>query len=80
MTEIISRKDDENLYQPKIHSQRIRELHQIVEQSGQPMTVLVDLALRRFVEENRPLLSPLGGTLQENLCLDMPVERGSDVV
>jgi hypothetical protein len=51
MTERISRKDDEKLYQPKIHSQRIRELHQIVEQSGLTMTVLVDIALRKYVAE-----------------------------
>lgn len=52
MRERVSRKDDENLYQPKIHSRRIRELHKIAEQTGQPMTVILDLALRRFVSDS----------------------------
>lgn len=60
MSERISRKDDENLYQPKIHSQRIRELHQIKELTGLPMTTLCDMALRRFVAENTSIpFSPL---------------------
>jgi hypothetical protein len=50
MSERVSRKDDEGLYQPKIHSKRIRELHQISELTGLPMTVVVDLALRKFTE------------------------------
>lgn len=49
--ERISRKDDENLYQPKIHSKRIRELHALSVETGQPMTVLIDIILRRFLEE-----------------------------
>lgn len=52
MKERISWKDDERLYQPRVHSKRIRELHQIAEETGQPMTVIVDIALRRYVEEN----------------------------
>lgn len=56
MSERVSRKDDENLYQPKIHSRRIRELHQIAEMTGKPMTVIVDLVLRRFYEESTTLL------------------------
>jgi hypothetical protein len=60
MRERISRKDDEGLYQPKIHSRRIRELHQLSELTGLPLTVIVDLALRKFTE-NYPLIpySPL---------------------
>lgn len=50
MRERVSRNDDEGLYQPKIHSKRIRELHQISEHTGLPMTVIVDLVLRRFTE------------------------------
>jgi hypothetical protein len=50
MSERVSRNDDEGLYQPKIHSKRIRELHQISELTGLPMTVVVDLALRKFTE------------------------------
>ena len=45
----IDRKTDESLYQPKIHSERIRELYRLKEATGAPMTVLVDFALRDFV-------------------------------
>ena len=50
MKERIDRASDENLYQPKIHSERIRSLHQIKEITGIPMTVLVDIAIREFLE------------------------------
>lgn len=46
----IDRKDDESLYQPKIHSEIIRSLYQIKEITGIPMTVLVDIAIREFLE------------------------------
>ena len=49
-TERISRCDDENLYQPKIHSKRIRELHNLSESTGQPITVIADTALKRYNE------------------------------
>jgi len=58
MSERISRKDDEGLYQPKIHSRRIRELHQLSEHTGLPLTVIVDLALRQFAENHALLPSP----------------------
>ena len=48
--ERIRRYDDERLYQPRIHSRRIRELHRISEETGEPMTVLVDQALHEFME------------------------------
>ena len=51
MGERINRQDDENLYQPKIHSIRIRSLYLIVEGTNLPMTVLVDLAIKEFVEK-----------------------------
>ena len=51
-SERINRQNDENLYQPKIHSQRIRDLHTISESSGLPMTVLVDKAIEEFLERN----------------------------
>ena len=44
----IDRKDDENLYQPKIHSERIRSLYQIKQTTGKPMTVLLDQAIQDF--------------------------------
>jgi hypothetical protein len=48
----IDRKDDESLYQPKIHSERIRKLYVLKEITGLPMTVLVDAAIREFLERN----------------------------
>ena len=40
----IGRKDDESLYQPKIHSKRIRSLYRLKQATGKPMTVLLDQA------------------------------------
>ena len=51
--ERIDRQNDENLYQPKIHSQRVRELHELSVSTGFPMTVLVDKAIQDFVERNK---------------------------
>ena len=42
----IDRKDDESLYQPKIHSERIKTLYTLKEATGRPMTVLLDQAIR----------------------------------
>ena len=42
----IDRKDDQNLYQPRIHSDLIRELHELSVAYKLPMTKLVDEALR----------------------------------
>ena len=47
--ERINRHDDECLYQPRIHSRRIRELYRISQGSGEPMTVLVDQAVAEFI-------------------------------
>jgi hypothetical protein len=44
----IDRRNDESLYQPKIHSERIRSLYQIKQATGKPMTVLLDEAIREF--------------------------------
>ena len=44
----IDRKGDESLYQPKIHSERIRVLYQLKQETGKPMTVLLDQAIRDF--------------------------------
>lgn len=51
MPERIARQNDENLYQPKIHSERIRELYVLKQVSGLPMTVLVDLAIKMLIEK-----------------------------
>ncbi len=76
MTEIMSWKDDEKLYQPRIHSKRIRELHKIAEQMGQPMTTVLDLALRKFVDEAKtnplPEVSP-----SQNDNLNLKTREGS---
>jgi len=42
----IDRKNDESLYQPKIHSERIRTLYSLKQMTGLPMTVLLDQAIR----------------------------------
>jgi hypothetical protein len=68
----MSWKDDERLYQPRIHSRRIRELHSISEITGQPMTLIVDIALRRFTENYDLIPSP---TLSDDLPLFVPEKR-----
>src|SRR5215211_8198001 len=55
----IDRKNDEGLYQPKIHSERIRSLYQLKQETGKPMTVLLDQAIQDFAASyGAP--SPLG--------------------
>jgi hypothetical protein len=44
----IDRKNDESLYQPKIHSERIRTLYNLKLATGRPMTVLLDQAILDF--------------------------------
>ena len=51
--ERIERRDDERLYQPRIHSRRIRDLYRIGQETGQPMTVLVDQAIAEFVDAHQ---------------------------
>jgi hypothetical protein len=51
--EQMSWEGDEELYQPRIHSRRIRDLHQISKETGDPMTVLLDRALGDFVVRYR---------------------------
>ena len=50
----IDRKDDESLYQQKIHSERIRSLYQLKKLTGKPMTVLLDQAIRELAESYTP--------------------------
>ena len=57
MKERINRQGDENLYQPKIHSDRIRSLYQIKLVTGIPLTVLVDMAIMKFLEEQQRQIS-----------------------
>jgi len=42
----IDRKNDESLYQPKIHSERVKTLYSLKQATGKPMTVLLDQAIR----------------------------------
>jgi hypothetical protein len=42
----IDRKSDERLYQPPIHSDRVRELYNLKQATGIAMTVLLDQAIR----------------------------------
>ena len=55
----IDRKNDENLYQPKVHSDRIRELYNLKLVTGMPMTVLLDQAIRDL-SASYGVNSPLG--------------------
>lgn len=49
MKERMCRKDDENLYSPKIHSKRVRELHELSVILKVPMTVIVDQAIEEYI-------------------------------
>lgn len=46
----IDRKDDQSLYQPKIHSQRVKALYGLKKVTGKPMTVLLDQAISELTE------------------------------
>ncbi len=53
----IDRKGDESLYQPKIHSDRIRTLYNLKQATGKPMTVLLDQAIRELAERHGTVYS-----------------------
>ena len=53
----ISRKDDERLYQPPIHSERIRTLYHLKQETGKPMTVLLDQAISELAERHGTIYS-----------------------
>jgi hypothetical protein len=42
--------NDEKLYQPKIHAERIRKQYLIDQETGLPMTVILDRALHYYIE------------------------------
>ena len=50
MVERVCREGDESIYQPRIHAERIRDLYKIGVETGLPITVLVDYALRSYVK------------------------------
>lgn len=47
----IDRSNDENLYQPRIHSSRIRELYKISQQFHLPLTVIIDQAIEEYIKQ-----------------------------
>jgi hypothetical protein len=49
----INRKEDDSLYQPRIHSERVRTLYSLKQETGKPMTVLLDEAIREMAEKYR---------------------------
>ncbi|NLF15199.1 MAG: hypothetical protein GX597_25700 [Anaerolineaceae bacterium] len=59
--EHVSRRDDERLYQPRIHSRHIRNLHRLSLETGEPLTVLVDRALAEFVARHEALVQRRDG-------------------
>jgi hypothetical protein len=73
--ERMSWQSDEKLYQPRIHSRHIRALHRISQETGQPMTVLLDQALVEFTERYRK-------AAEETLAADsvLPVARRMEQV
>ena len=72
----IDRKSDESLYQPKIHSERVKELYRLKEATGAPMTVLLDLAVWEFVASygvpgplvEEPFLQKVDQETWEEIC------------
>src|SRR5215216_3051598 len=71
----IDRKDDESLYQPKIHSERVRTLYSLKQATGKPMTVLLDQAIRDLAEnygviyqiEEEPILEKVEAETWEDI-------------
>jgi hypothetical protein len=49
MVERVCRDGDESIYQPRIHADRIKDLYKIGLETGLPITVLVDYAIRSYV-------------------------------
>jgi hypothetical protein len=72
----IDRRSDESLYQPKIHSNRIKTLYGLKQATGKPMTVLVDQAIydlaERYMVERQfgqdPVLEMIGPETWEDIC------------
>jgi hypothetical protein len=72
----ISRKNDESLYQPKIHSDRIKTLYNLKRATGKPMTVLLDQAVSDLAAnygvvyqfEEEPIYEKVNEETWEDLC------------
>jgi hypothetical protein len=58
MVERINRQGDERIYQPRIHSTLIREIFKIRQATGLPMTVIIDLAIREYLEKYETATDP----------------------
>jgi len=67
MVERINRQADERIYQPRIHSSLIHEIYKIREITGLPITVIVDHAIREYLERYEADVSHTG---QVNLETD----------
>jgi hypothetical protein len=72
----IDRKDDRSLYQPKIHSERVKTLYSLKQATRKPMTVLLDQAIRDLAEnygvvyqvEKEPVLVNVEPETWEDVC------------
>jgi hypothetical protein len=73
--ERINRQTDEDLYQPKIHSNRIRGLYALKEITGIPMTVLVDLAIGDFLDRSMTNLEIVHSVREEREPLIEPIQQ-----
>ena len=66
----INRKDDEHLYQPAIHSERIRALYSLKQATGKPMTVLLDRAIHDLAESYGTEYQPIEEPVLERLDVE----------
>jgi hypothetical protein len=72
----IDRRGDESLYQPKIHSDRIKTLYGLKQETGKPMTVLLDQAIHDLAErytaerelQEAPVLEKVEPETWEEIC------------
>lgn len=53
MSERMTWRDDERLYQPRIHSRRIRQLYEMGQTTNTPLTVLLDRAIGEFLSRSK---------------------------
>ncbi len=49
MVEKIDRKTDQKVYQPRLHAEQVRELYQVKLETGLPLTVLLNRAVREYL-------------------------------
>ena len=66
----IDRKHDESLYQPKIHSERIKTLYNLKRATGKPMTVLLDQAIHELAERHGTIYSLQDEPVREEPILE----------